>query len=267
VTSYSRDIFALFTGVALPPINIAKEPIINVTTRVIPDTFASGACESSLTPVAIAAFSRMRALSTRTGTDASRPFDVSRDGFVMGEGAAALVLEEAQHAIERGADIICEIRGYAATCDATHITASDEEGSGGLRAMQQALGDAGLSAEHVDHINAHATSTPRGDAAEAAALNRLLQLSGLPMQRDVSVTSVKGALGHLLAAAGLKPFSPTLQFVRLDLVFVSRLVTFLMFCRCGRSTRHSIVSIARYVSTNCAHALQRYCSCAISAAE
>ena len=160
-----------------------------------------GACESSLTPVAFGAFSRMRALSSHSACDACRPFDVSRDGFVMGEGAAALVLEDAQHAMDRGADIICEIRGYAATCDAHHITASDDEGSGGFRAMQQALADAGLSYAHVDHINAHATSTPRGDAAEAAAIARLLRLSDRRAGCDVSVTSVKGAVGHLLGAA------------------------------------------------------------------
>ena len=212
----------------------------------------AGACESSLTPVAIAAFSRMRALSARTASDASRPFDASRDGFVMGEGAAALVLEDAQHAVDRGAKIICEIRGYAATCDATHITASDEEGSGGLRAMRLALGDAGLSAEHVDHINAHATSTPRGDAAEAAAIERLLQLSGLPMSRDVSVTSVKGALGHLLAAAGARPPDHVAQS---GLACVAR-VTFMMLCRCGRGACHSFVCVARSLSAHCAHALQ-----------
>jgi 3-oxoacyl-[acyl-carrier-protein] synthase II len=94
-------------------------------------------------------------------------------------------------------------RGYAATCDASHITASDEQGSGGFRAMQQALMDAGLSHAHVDHVNAHATSTPRGDAAEAAAIARLLQLCEGGEARDVSVTSVKGAIGHLLGAAGL----------------------------------------------------------------
>ena len=167
-----------------------------------PQSSTTGACESSLTPVAFGAFSRMRALSSHSACDASRPFDVSRDGFVMGEGAAALVLEEAQHALDRGADIICEIRGYAATCDAHHITASDDEGSGGLRAMQQALADAGVSYAHVDHINAHATSTPRGDAAEAAAIARLLRLSDRHAGCDVSVTSVKGAVGHLLGAAG-----------------------------------------------------------------
>ena len=93
-------------------------------------------------------------------------------------------------------------RGYAATCDQHHITASDDEGSGGLRAMQQALADAGVSYAHVDHINAHATSTPRGDAAEAAAIARLLRLSDRHAGCDVSVTSVKGAVGHLLGAAG-----------------------------------------------------------------
>ena len=149
---------------------------------------------------------------TGTGPDASRPFDATRDGFVMGEGAAALVLEDSQHAIARGANIICELRGYAATCDASHITASDEQGSGGFRAMQQALMDAGLSHFHVDHINAHATSTPRGDAAEAAAIARLLQLSDKAKSRDVSVTSVKGAIGHLLGAAGSNAFALRICF-------------------------------------------------------
>jgi 3-oxoacyl-[acyl-carrier-protein] synthase II len=187
----------------------------------------------------------MRALSTRTGTDASRPFDVSRDGFVMGEGAAALVLEEAQHAIDRGVHIICEIRGYAATCDATHITASDEEGSGGLRAMQQALGDAGLTAEHVDHINAHATSTPRGDAAEAAAIARLLKLYSVQTPRDVSVTSVKGALGHLLAAAGLKALLVLTAFYLNSFLFSnSRCAMLTLLRRCNRGPRHSVVCVA-----------------------
>ena len=177
------------------------------------DVMVAGACESSLTPVAIAAFARMRALATGAGADASRPFDVSRDGFVMGEGAAAVVLEEAGHAMARGANIVCEVRGYGATCDGSHITASDDEGGGGLRAMQQALWDAGLTHAHVDHVNAHATSTPRGDAAEAAAIARLLQLHDGHASRDVSVTSIKGALGHLLAAAGATPPPHTLSCV------------------------------------------------------
>ena len=164
------------------------------------DVVLAGGTEAALTPVALAAFARMGALSTRRDDPAaaSRPFDVDRDGFVMGEGAAFLVLERWDAAVERGAPIVGEIVGYGRNSDAFHITAPSEDGAGAVACMQLALADAGLSPADIGHINAHGTSTPLNDAAEGRALGKVFgDTDGVP-----PVTSTKGVTGHLIGAAG-----------------------------------------------------------------
>ena len=152
-----------------------------------------GGAEAVITEIAEAGFSNMTALSS---SGISRPFDRDRDGFVMGEGAGVLVLEEWEHAIARGATILAEIVGAASTADAHHITAPEPTGHGARNCMRLALDDAGLVADDVDHVNAHGTSTPLNDLAESKAVRDVFQ------QRRLPVTSVKGHLGHSLAAAG-----------------------------------------------------------------
>lgn len=162
------------------------------------DVVVAGGTEASITPTAMAAFARMAALSTRNDdpASASRPFDADRDGFVMGEGASILVLESAEHARARGARILGEVTGYGASCDAHHITAPHPEGAGAIACMQEALDDAGLDPADIAHINAHGTSTPLNDAAEATAVEKVFGANGPP------ITSTKGATGHLIGAAG-----------------------------------------------------------------
>lgn len=160
----------------------------------------TGGSEAPVTEASVGGFCAMKAMSTRNGdpATASRPFDVERDGFVMGEGAGALVLEEYEHAKARGAHIYAEVAGAAMTADAFHMTATHPEGLGAFRAMQLALEDAGLNAAQVDYLNAHATSTPVGDLSEIAAISRLFGTQ--PVQLHVSAT--KSMTGHLLGAAG-----------------------------------------------------------------
>ncbi|MBI2711167.1 MAG: beta-ketoacyl-[acyl-carrier-protein] synthase family protein [Actinobacteria bacterium] len=162
------------------------------------DVVVAGGAEASITPTAMAAFARMGALSTRNDDPAaaSRPFDVERDGFVMGEGAAMLVLERWDLAVARGAPILGELAGYGRTCDAHHITAPAPGGAGAVACMEQALADAGLAPSAIGHVNAHGTSTPLNDAAEAEALAKVFGPEGPP------VTSTKGVTGHLVGAAG-----------------------------------------------------------------
>jgi 3-oxoacyl-[acyl-carrier-protein] synthase II len=155
----------------------------------------TGGSEAALTPLTRAAFQRMSALSP-TGT--SRPFDNRRDGFVMGEGAAVLVLEDGESARARGAAILATVRGYGATGDAHHITAPDTAGGGGARAMMLAMEDAGLTAADIDYVNAHGTSTQLNDRAETAALKTALG----DHAHKIPVSSTKSAIGHLLGAAG-----------------------------------------------------------------
>jgi 3-oxoacyl-[acyl-carrier-protein] synthase II len=142
----------------------------------------------------------MKALSTRNDDPkgASRPFDVDRDGFVMGEGAGALILEEYEHAKARGAHIYAEFAGAAMTADAYHMTAPHPEGAGALRAMQEALRDAGLNHDEVDYLNVHATSTPVGDVSEIQAVTRLFG----PRPDHLTISATKSMTGHLLGAAG-----------------------------------------------------------------
>jgi 3-oxoacyl-[acyl-carrier-protein] synthase II len=157
------------------------------------DVAIGGGAEASMVPVALAAFANMTALST---TGVSRPFDARRDGFVMTEGAAALVLEEWDRAVARGATIYAELAGAASTADAHHITAPSPDGSGAVACMELALADAQIEAAEVGHINAHGTSTPLNDLAEARAITKVFGEPG-PL-----VTSTKGVTGHGLAAAG-----------------------------------------------------------------
>jgi 3-oxoacyl-[acyl-carrier-protein] synthase II len=164
------------------------------------DVMLAGGSEAPLTEIAVAGFAAMRALSTRSEEPerASRPFDAGRDGFVMAEGAGVFVLESLEHALGRGARIRAEVAGYGATADASHMTLPDETGSGAQRCMRLALADAGLHPEAVDHVNAHATSTPAGDPAEARAIRAVFgdHTDRLP------VSATKSMTGHLLGAAG-----------------------------------------------------------------
>jgi 3-oxoacyl-[acyl-carrier-protein] synthase II len=160
----------------------------------------TGGSESPITPASIGGFNAMKALSTRNDdpTAASRPFDVNRDGFVMGEGGGALVLEEYEHARKRGAHIYAELAGAAMTADAYHMTATHPEGAGALRAMQLTLEDAELNKEEVDYLNVHATSTPVGDLSEIKAVTRLFGES----PAGLIISATKSMTGHLLGGAG-----------------------------------------------------------------
>ena len=164
------------------------------------DVMIAGGAEAVVTELAVGGFAAARALSTRNAdpATASRPWDKERDGFVLGEGAGAVVVEEYEHAKARGARIYCELAGYGVSADAHHMTAPPEDGDGGYRAMRNALKDAGVEASAVDYINAHGTSTPLGDVAETIAVRRLL---GDHAAR-VAVNSTKSMTGHLLGAAG-----------------------------------------------------------------
>jgi 3-oxoacyl-[acyl-carrier-protein] synthase II len=160
----------------------------------------SGGSEATLTPLAFASFAVMRALSTRNGNPAaaSRPFDVDRDGFVMSEGSAILVLESLDHALQRGARIYAEVMGYAANTDGYHVIAPNPDPTGPIKAIRHALIDAGMSPEDVDHINAHGTGTPLGDIAETNAIKAVFGEQAY----TVPVSANKSMLGHALGAAG-----------------------------------------------------------------
>lgn len=180
------------------------------------DVVIAGGCEAAITPLSVAAFARMGALSTRNDdpATASRPFDRDRDGFVFGEGAGVVVLETPAHAARRGATVLAKLTGYGATADAFHVTQPDPEGAGAVAAMTQALADAGRSAADVDYVNAHGTSTPYNDRVETHAIKQAL---GNEAKR-IPVTSTKSQTGHLLGAAGAVETVATALILRNQIV-------------------------------------------------
>ena len=175
------------------------------------DVMVAGGAEAAITPLTLSAFASMKALSTRNDDPAraSRPFDKDRDGFVLAEGSAVVVLEELEHARNRGARIYAELVGYGATGDAHHIAAPDEQGSGAFKAMEVALKDAEVNAAEVGYINAHGTSTPLGDRAEIAAVKRLFGAHAYKL----AMSSTKSMTGHALGAAGGIETIPTLMSI------------------------------------------------------
>ena len=176
----------------------------------------TGGSEATITPFGMGGFCAMKAMSTRNHEPrkASRPFDADRDGFVMGEGAGVLVLEELGHAQARGAKIYCEVLGYGNSADANHMTAPDPEGGGAARCMSMALRNARLGPADIDYINAHGTSTPLNDSMETNAIKLALGDAA----RSVAISSTKGALGHMLGAAGAVELAVCIKTIQTGVV-------------------------------------------------
>jgi 3-oxoacyl-[acyl-carrier-protein] synthase II len=165
------------------------------------DVMVTGGSESTVCPIGIGGFNALKALSTRNDAPekASRPFDKDRDGFVLGEGCAILVLESLDNAVKRGAQIYAEVLGYGTSCDAYHMTAPCVDGEGAVRCMRNAIEWAGVKIEQVDYLNAHGTSTPANDTSETAAIKAVF---GEHAKKGLLVSSTKSMTGHLLGAAG-----------------------------------------------------------------
>jgi len=180
------------------------------------DVMVAGGVEASIYEAVLGGFAAMRALSKRNDdpTAASRPFDSARDGFVIGEGAGVVILEDLEHAVSRGATILAELVGYGATADASHITLPAPGGIGAVRAARRALVKAGLTSDDIDHVNAHATSTPEGDKSELMAIRTIFGESA----GKISVTANKSMLGHTLGAAGAIEAIVTIMTIREGLV-------------------------------------------------
>ena len=180
------------------------------------DVMIAGGTEAALTPLSVAAFARMQALSRRNDDPerASRPFEKNRDGFVFGEGAGALILETREHAESRGAPILAEVAGYGASADAFHVTQPDPDGAGASLAMRAALNDAGANPDEVDYINAHGTSTPYNDRVETVAIKATF---GTEAKR-IPVSSTKSQTGHLLGAAGAVEAAVSVLAVSRDVI-------------------------------------------------
>src|SRR5262245_39975738 len=180
------------------------------------DVMIAGGSEAAITPMGVGGFAAMRALSTRNDdpATASRPFDLNRDGFIMGEGAGVVILEALVHAQRRGAPIYAELVGYGMSADAFHITAPSEDGDGGMRVMISALDDAGVQPSAIDYINAHGTSTPYNDKLETLAIKRLFGKHA----RTVAISSTKSMTGHLLGAAGVVEAGIRVLAVRTEMI-------------------------------------------------
>lgn len=182
------------------------------------DVMVAGGTESSITPVGVAGFTALTALTTEENPEkASIPFDKDRSGFVMGEGAGVVVLEELEHAKKRGAKILAEVVGYGTSCDAFHITSPAEDGSGAAEAMRLAIQEAGATPADVDYINAHGTSTHHNDLFETRAIKLALKEAA----KDVSINSTKSMVGHLLGAAGGVEFIACVKSIEEDYVHVT----------------------------------------------
>ena len=180
------------------------------------DAMITGGTEASITGLTISGFANIKALSTRNEDpeSASRPFDAERDGFVLGEGSASIVLEELSHAEKRGASILAELVGYGSTDDAFHITQPSEGGKGAIKAMQKALDDANLSVNDIDYINAHGTSTPFNDKTESAAIASLFG----DHTKKLKVSSTKSMVGHALGASGALEAIACIQAIQNDIL-------------------------------------------------
>jgi 3-oxoacyl-[acyl-carrier-protein] synthase II len=180
------------------------------------DIVITGGSESAITPLSVAGFANMKALSTKNDEPqkASRPFDLKRDGFVIGEGVGIIILEEAEHALKRGAKIYCELAGYGMTGDAYHITAPDPSADETARVMELALQESGLPPEEIDYINAHGTSTPLNDKIETKAIKRVFKDHAY----NLSISSTKSMIGHLLGAAGAVELIATAFSIKYNII-------------------------------------------------